>query len=171
MKICGYLRCRLTKNSPRRTISTPVGVFCTLLASTRIFSKGLRRGHHLLRCYAKINPQRIRTDRDVRGSIHQRRFCFAKTRRQQMCTDVHLLARYLHRLFQKAYGKYVFRYAVAAKKLLLDVSFPTRMSVALRSNKFAPQTCSPRIYTDVYSWARMSVVPCSSKFFVRKTCR
>ena len=32
-KICGYLRCRLTKNSPRRTTSTPAGVFCTLLAS------------------------------------------------------------------------------------------------------------------------------------------
>ena len=34
MKINGYLRCRLTKNSPRRTSSTPAGVFCTLLAST-----------------------------------------------------------------------------------------------------------------------------------------
>ena len=29
-----HLRCRLTKNSPRRTASTPAGVFCTLLAST-----------------------------------------------------------------------------------------------------------------------------------------
>ena len=29
-----HLRCRLTKNSPRRAKSTPAGVFCTLLAST-----------------------------------------------------------------------------------------------------------------------------------------
>ena len=28
-----HLRCRLTKNSPRRAKSTPAGVFCTLLAS------------------------------------------------------------------------------------------------------------------------------------------
>ena len=34
LQINGYLRCRLTKNSPRRTSSTPAGVFCTLLAST-----------------------------------------------------------------------------------------------------------------------------------------
>ena len=45
MQICGHLRCRLTKNSPRRTISTPAGVSCTLLASTHIFSKGLRKGY------------------------------------------------------------------------------------------------------------------------------
>ena len=36
---------------------------------------------------ATANPQRIRTDRDARGSIP----C------QQMCTDVYLLARYLYR--------------------------------------------------------------------------
>ena len=45
MQICGHLRCRLTKNSPRRTISTPAGVSYTLLASTHIFSKGLRKGY------------------------------------------------------------------------------------------------------------------------------
>ena len=32
-KYAAYLRCRFTKNSPRRTTSTPTGVFCTLLAS------------------------------------------------------------------------------------------------------------------------------------------
>ena len=40
----GHLRCRLTKNSPRRTTSTPAGVFCTLLASASSISKGLRLG-------------------------------------------------------------------------------------------------------------------------------
>ena len=33
LQICGHLRCRFAKNSPRRTTSTPAGVFCTLLAS------------------------------------------------------------------------------------------------------------------------------------------
>ena len=32
-KYAAYLRCRFTKNSPRRTTSTPAGVFCALLAS------------------------------------------------------------------------------------------------------------------------------------------
>ena len=32
-KYAAYLRCRFTKNSPRRTRSTPAGVFCALLAS------------------------------------------------------------------------------------------------------------------------------------------
>ncbi|EMB27441.1 hypothetical protein HMPREF9727_02157 [Treponema denticola MYR-T] len=33
LQICGHLRCRFAKNSPRRTTSTPAGVFCMLLAS------------------------------------------------------------------------------------------------------------------------------------------
>ena len=33
LQIHGHLRCRFTKNNPRRTTSTPAGVFCTLLAS------------------------------------------------------------------------------------------------------------------------------------------
>ena len=33
LQICGHLRCRFTKNSPRRTKSTPAGIFCALLAS------------------------------------------------------------------------------------------------------------------------------------------
>ena len=65
-KICGYLRCRLTKNSPRRTTSTPAGVFCTLLASASSISKGLRRVcFTICRCCEKINIQRIGTDTDV----------------------------------------------------------------------------------------------------------
>ena len=42
-KYTAHLRCRLTKNSPRRTTSTPAGVFCTLLASASSISKGLRQ--------------------------------------------------------------------------------------------------------------------------------
>ena len=47
---------------------------------------------------------------DGGGSTQQRCFCLAKTCRQQMYRDVHLLTRYLHRLFlkvletQKRYG-------------------------------------------------------------------
>ena len=43
---------------------------------------------------------------------------------------------YLHRLFQKAYGEVVLRYAVAAKKLILNVSEPPWMAVVLRSSVF-----------------------------------
>ncbi|MGI5079098.1 hypothetical protein E4N94_03320 [Treponema denticola] len=39
LKICGHLRCRFAKNSPRRTKSTPAGVFCTLLASAPLIFK------------------------------------------------------------------------------------------------------------------------------------
>ena len=48
-----HLRCRLTKNSPRRTTSTPAGVFCTLLASASSISKGLRRVCFTICCYCK----------------------------------------------------------------------------------------------------------------------
>ena len=48
LKYTAHLRCRFTKNSPRRTASTPAGVFCALLASVSSISKGLRK-EHLLR--------------------------------------------------------------------------------------------------------------------------
>ena len=38
-KYTTHLRCRFIKNSPRRTSSTPVGVFYTLLASALSISK------------------------------------------------------------------------------------------------------------------------------------
>ena len=38
-----------------------------------------------------------------RGHMQQRRFCEAKTRRQQMYTEVHLLAGYLYCLFPKVF--------------------------------------------------------------------
>ena len=60
-------------------------------------------------------------------------------------------------------------YFVAAHKLILNVSERTGMSVILRSNKFALQTCSPQMYTEVHLWARMSVVPRSSEFALQ-TC-
>ena len=47
----------------------------TLLDS--LFSKGLRRGYYTV-CAATENPQRIRTDKDVRGSTQQR-VCAANT--------------------------------------------------------------------------------------------
>ena len=67
LKYTAHLRCRFTKNSPRRTASTPAGVFCALLASVSSISKGLRKGH-LLRYCAQINPQRINTAMDGGGS-------------------------------------------------------------------------------------------------------
>ena len=54
----------------------------------------------------------FRTDRDVRGYQQKRCFCAAKTRRQQMYREVHLLTRYLHRLFQKADGVVCFSTAM-----------------------------------------------------------
>ena len=47
----------------------------------------------------------FRTDMDVRDTKQQRCFCFAKTRRQQMYTDAHLLTRHLLHLFVKALVK------------------------------------------------------------------
>ena len=83
LKIGGHLRCRLTKNSPRRTKSTPAGVFCTLLASAPPIFK-------------KANSERLfRTDKDVGGSI-QKRVCL-QTRSPRMYTDVHSWARHLRR--------------------------------------------------------------------------
>ena len=85
-KYTTHLRCRFIKNSPRRTSSTPVGVFYTLLASALSISK-----------------RNFKTDTDVRDTKQKRCFCSAKTRRQQMYTEVHLLAGYLHRLFPKGF--------------------------------------------------------------------
>ena len=42
-KYTAYLRCRLTKNSPRRIKDTTAGVFCTLLASIPSLCKSLRK--------------------------------------------------------------------------------------------------------------------------------
>ena len=59
-----HLRCRLTKNSPRRTASTSVGVFCTLLASASpIFKSAGCKGlpfvavHKLILAAAEINTR------------------------------------------------------------------------------------------------------------------
>ena len=49
---------------------------------------------------------------------------------KQLYTDVQLL----NSLFQKAYGEYVLRYAIAAKKLILNVSERTRMFFATPLN-------------------------------------
>ena len=92
MQICGYLRCRLTKNSPRRTASTPAGVFCTLLASASSISKGLRRVcFTICRCCAQINPQRIRTATDGGGSTQKR--VRLRTRSPKIDKEVNFWAR------------------------------------------------------------------------------
>ena len=65
LKYTTHLRCRLTKNSPRRTTSTPAGVFCTLLASASSISKGLRKGFTVY--VASENTQRIKTAKDDSG--------------------------------------------------------------------------------------------------------
>ena len=89
LQICGHLRCRFAKNSPRRTTSTPAGVFCTLLASAPPICK--LRG--LLSIYA---DGYFRTSTDGRGVKQQRCFLLEqKTRHQQMYMDVHLLIRHL----------------------------------------------------------------------------
>ena len=89
-KYTAHLRCRFTKNSPRRTTSTPAGVFCALLASVPSICKSAG-GTHLLRYCAQINPQRIRTDRDVRGS-KQKQVCSCKLVAQE-CARTHILER------------------------------------------------------------------------------
>ena len=80
MQINGYLRCRLTKNSPRRTTSTPAGVFCTLLASTSPICK--KAGYiwqtvNLPRLFQKRivlknSPRRIKSGTDADGSKQKR---------------------------------------------------------------------------------------------------
>ena len=56
-----HLRCRLTKNSPRRAKSTPAGVFCTLLAfASPIFKSAGDTAH--LRCrLTKNSPRRTKS--------------------------------------------------------------------------------------------------------------
>ena len=66
LKYTTHLRCRFTKNSPRRTASTPAGVFCALLASVSSISKGLRKS--CIPRAASENAQRIRTAKEGSGS-------------------------------------------------------------------------------------------------------
>ena len=84
-----HLRCRFTKNSPRRTTSTPAGVFCALLASASSISKGLRkkdcskpprravvprRSEFACGLVAQECTGRTFLGEDVRGSTQKRRF-------------------------------------------------------------------------------------------------
>ncbi len=80
MEINGYLRCRLTKNSPRRTTSTPAGVFCTLLASTPFICKKVGYIWQTVnlprlfqkRIVLKNSPRRIKSGTDADGSKQKR---------------------------------------------------------------------------------------------------
>ena len=47
---------------------------------------------------------------------------------------------------------------------ILNVSEAARTPLVLCSNKFALQTCSSKMYTDVRFWARMAVVLISNVF-------
>ena len=86
-----HLRCRFTKNSPRRTVSTPAGVFCALLASASSISKGLRQKDCSERTGMSVVPRRS----DVFASQK------LASRSVHGCT-------LLDRLFQKAYGEHLF---------------------------------------------------------------
>ena len=66
--------------------NVPAGIFCALLVSA-----------------SPISKRHFSTAMDGGGSTQQRGFCTAKTRHQQMYTDVHLLMRYLRRLFSKVF--------------------------------------------------------------------
>ena len=112
-EIYGRLRCRLIKNSPRRTSSTPAGVFYSLLASVSPISK---RHFSTDKDVRQIEQNRVWAtnsqsknghgcsflDEDGGDSTQQRCFCIAKTRHQPMYMDVHWLMRYLYPLFSKA---------------------------------------------------------------------
>ena len=74
LQIHGHLRCRFTKNNPRRTTSTPAGVFCTLLASA-----------------PSICKRSCNTATDVRGS-KQKRVCVSKLVVQK-CTRMYISKR------------------------------------------------------------------------------
>ena len=107
LQICGYLRCRLTKNSPRRTPSTPAGVFCTLLASvSSIFKSAGGKGHLLPRLFSKGLRQKLfRTATDVGGSTQQQVF----REKNLSLNSVHECALF-NRVFSKALaGGYSFR--------------------------------------------------------------
>ena len=100
LEICGHLRCRFTKNSPRRTTSTPAGIFCALLVSA-----------------SPISKRHFSTAMDGGGSIP----------RQQMYIPVHLLTRYLYRLFQKVFSHYtahLLRYCAQINPHRIKISIP-----------------------------------------------
>ena len=113
LEIYGRLRCRLIKNNPRRTSSTPAGVFYSLLASVSPISK---RHFSTDKDVRQIEQNRVWAtnsqsknghgcsflDEDGGDSTQQRCFCIAKTRHQPMYMDVHWLMRYLYPLFLKA---------------------------------------------------------------------
>ena len=73
----------------RTLYNMPAGIFCALLVSA-----------------SPISKRHFSTATDGAGFMQQRRFCTAKTRRQQMYIPVHLLTRYLYRLFPKVFSHY-----------------------------------------------------------------
>ena len=170
-----YLSCLFSKkltvkgfSEPTRTSVVPYrSEFCIKL----VFSRHTRKyvGKKCTRMYTsgqaifkKANGERLfRTDKDVGGSI-QKRVCL-QTRSPRMYTDVHSWARYLRRhtakkcpqrikdtpavLFYRIPCICIVYFKRLTEKLCSEAA---RMPLVLRSNKFALQTCSPKIYTDVY---------------------
>ena len=147
LKYTTHLRCRLTKNSPRRTTSTPAGVFCTLLASASSISKGLRyktfqNGHRRPWFYTATCLRCKHVGKKCTGMYIFYRasalFLFAP------CIRYHY--------FQKAYGR-----GLQEMRLLkiLNVSERTGMSVVPCSSEFShttklgAQECTGRTFLGV----------------------
>ena len=105
-------------------------IFVRALYPVPLFSKGLRRVIYR-RCCTQINPQRIRTDRDVRGS-KQKQVCSCKLVAQE-CT-----------------GRTFLGVPAGVFCTLLPSSERTGMSVKLSSSEFAPQTRRWTVYTEVH---------------------
>ena len=88
-EICGMQISQVKNVQGRTFFNVPAGIFCALLVSA-----------------SPISKRHFSTAMDGGGSMQQRRFCIAKTRRQQMYRDVHLLTRYLYCLFPKVFSHY-----------------------------------------------------------------
>ena len=84
-EICGMQISQVKNVQGRTFFNVPAGIFCALLVSA-----------------SPISKRHFSTAMDGGGSTQQRGFCTAETP-LKMYTDVHLLMRYLHRLFSKVF--------------------------------------------------------------------
>ena len=110
--------------------------------------------------------QRIKTAKEGSG-FKQKQVCSCKLVAQKW-TGMFIFGRacgtflpyslYLHRLFSKVLARINCRLVINFCPLLVEF-FPyqkqLRMPLVPRRNKFALQTCSSRMYTDVHSWSRV----------------
>ena len=116
-EICGMQISQLKNVQGRTFFNVPAGIFCALLVSASpIYDLGgaLYQKRHGCRWFQTVISLRYANlqsknghgcsflDEDGGGSTQQRGFCTAETP-LKMYTDVHLLMRYLHRLFSKVF--------------------------------------------------------------------